>query len=90
MNTFERSGWNSTCFIDADTRLATQSSLGLLLHLARPVADRHIVCLRQTIQAAHSCLVKLYNGDTEPSSERNSKYEHCASKSHVLPLMIVG
>ena len=44
--------------IDADSRPATQSSLGLLLNLARPVAERHIVHLGRKIQAAHQCLVK--------------------------------
>src|SRR5450631_2897239 len=37
----------------ADTRLVAQSGRGLVLHLAGPVADRRIVHLRRTTQAAH-------------------------------------
>jgi len=85
MNSFERDGWDSTCFIDAARRLATQSSLGWLPDFAGQVADRHIVHSSRIIQAAHLCPVKVYHGDTEPPSERNSKSKYCASKSHVLP-----
>jgi hypothetical protein len=77
MNIFEINGWNSAYFIDGDTRLAT--------YLASQVADRHIVYLRSAIQVSRSCLAEVYNGDTEPSSERNSKSKHCASKGHALP-----
>jgi hypothetical protein len=47
--------------VDADTRLVTQLGLGLLLHLAVPVADRH-----RSLSVGQLCLVKAYNGDAEP------------------------
>jgi hypothetical protein len=59
--------------VDANTRLVTQSSLGLVLHFAGSVADRHFDRFNRATQAVKAC-----NEDAEPFVWTKFKVQQCA------------